>query len=252
MLSRIVSPTILFVRRSALPCLLFAAGVCDAQQDALTKCLAGLETDARFAAIAGKIALGARADAAPEMLADMSTAAGKQVRAVADWTAARSECVSAEAAFGNASYRPPLQSFRLEAESGIIEAAADLHDRRLSFGGFNRRRQAIAVELRGRIAGLSRQIQAQRTAQEQADQQAREKQQLQRSLDEAERLAAMAQQQATRAQQEADQARRDRRSARRPSAPASQPYRMQRPRVAPPVPYASCFQLDGRTICTYR
>ncbi len=212
-------------------------------------CLSRLETDSRFAAIVGKLVLGARADATPAMLADLTAPAGRQVPALADWTAARSDCIGAEAAFGNASYRPPLQAFRLEAEGDIIEAAADLHDRRMTFGEFNRRRQAIDVELRGRISGLSRQIQAQRAAQEQADQQAREKQQLQRALEEAERQAVTAQQQAARAQQEADQARRP---ARRPPAPASQPYRMHRPRIAPTVPYASCFQLDGRVICTYR
>jgi hypothetical protein len=248
-LRRIVSPVNLFVRAGTVCTLLAAAAVCHAQQDALTSCLAGLETDPRFTAIAGKLATGARPDATPQMLDDLTTATGKQVRALADWTAARSECVRAEAASGNASYRPPLQAFRLEAEGEVIEAAADLHDGRITYGEFNRRRQAIDAALQGKIAGLSRRIEAQRAAREQADRLAREKQQMQRSLEEAERQAAAAQQQAALARQEAEQARR---AARQPAAPADPPHRMQRPRVAPPVPYASCFRLGERTVCTYR
>ncbi len=254
MLTRIVSLLILFVRIAAACGLLLASAVClgQPQQDALTRCLSALEIDARFSAVAGRLALGARADSTPEMRADASTPTGKQVKALADWIAARSECVQAEAATGNANYRPPLQSFRLEAESEIIEAAADLHDRHLTFGAYNRRRQQVEDELRRKVAALSQRIQSQRAAQEQADREARERQLVQRSLEEAERQASLAQQQTARAQQETEQARR---AARRPAAGPGQPYppyRMVRPRVAAPVPYASCFQLDGRIVCTYR
>lgn len=245
---RIVSPVALFVRFAAIFCPLLASAVCQAQQDALTSCLSGLENDARFAAVAGRIALGARADATPQMLVDRSAPAGRQVQAIAEWIAARSECARAEAAFGNAGYRPPLLAYRLEAEGRVIEAAADLHDRTMSFASFNRRRQEIAAELRGRIDDLSRQIQSQRAAMAQADREARERQQAQRSLEEAERQAALARQEADLARQQADRAQRP---ASRPAAPAES-YRMRRPRIAGPVPYASCFQLDGRIICTYR
>lgn len=246
---RIVSPLILFVRTGAACVLLLAGAVCHAQQDALTKCLSALESDARFSALAGRLALGARADGTLEMQSDMSTPSGKQIKALADWIAARSECVRDEAASGNPAYRPPLQTFRLEAEGEIIEAAADLHDRQLSFGAYNRRRQQIEDVLRGKVAGLSRQIQAQQASLAQADQQARERQQLQRSLEDAERQANLAYQQSARTQQDLEQAKR---SARRPPAAAAPAYRMSRPRVASPVPYASCFQLDGRIVCTYR
>lgn len=238
------------VRRAAIAFLLWGLPACGMAQGPLDACLGALADDARFAAIAGKVALGVQAEATPAMLADLTTANPKQVRALADWTAARSECVRAEAASGNPAYRPPLQTYRLEAESALIEAAADLHDRGITFGTFNRRRQAIAMVLRDKVAALSQRIQAQRSAQELADQQARERREQQRALEDAERQAALAQQQAARAREEAELARRAERAARKP--PAAQPDRMQRPRVAPLAPYADCFRLGERVVCTYR
>ena len=237
------------MRLWAMLLLLSASCACCAQQDALALCLAGLVDDPRFGLIAGKVAVGDFSDPTFAMLADRSTASTKEKQAISQWAAARSECVKAEARYGNALYRPPIQAFRIEAENGAIAAAVDLYDRKTTFGEFNRQLRAIAGDLRAKIAALGLQIREQWLAQGQADQQAREMAQMQKNLDEVQRQASLAQQQALQAQQEA---------AGRFTAASNQTYqtyrtyRTRRPPYLPLLPNQTCYQFGSRVICTFR
>jgi hypothetical protein len=228
------------MRLLAMALLLLMHGLCAAQQDSLAACLDKLVSDPAFALLAGKLALGTATSATPAMFADTSLASNKERPVIADWGAARAECLKANSQFGNAVYRPPLQAFGIDAENKVMAAAVELYDRKISFGEFNRRREAIAEERRGKAVQLSRQIQAQTTAQEQADRQMREREQMQRDIDEAERQATLAQQQAGQAREAAAQL----------STRRSGPDGLRRHPPAPVVPFRNCFRFGNRIACT--
>jgi hypothetical protein len=87
---------------------------------------------------------------------------------------------------------------------------------------------------------LNRRIRQQSTAFEQADQQARERDQMQREIDEAAWQSTMARQQAERAQEAAA------RRGVRPNAPyGARPYQS-----APVVSARNCFRFGNRIACT--
>ena len=228
------------MRLLAMTLLLLMHGLCAAQQDSLAACLDKLVPDPAFGLLAGKLALGTATSATPAMIADASLANNKERPVIADWAAARAECLKANSRYGNAVYRPPLQAFGIDAENKVMAAAVELYDRKISFGEFNRRREAIAEERRGKAAQLSRQIQAQTTAQEQADRQMREREQMQRDIDEAERQATLAQQQAGQARE----------AAARLSTRRSGPDGLRRHQPAPVVPFRNCFRFGNRIACT--
>jgi hypothetical protein len=216
-------------------------GCCHAQSGALGACLDRLPADPAFAPLAGKLALGAAADGPPAMFADIALPDDRQRRIISAWAAARAECIRADGRYGNALYRPPLQAHGIDAENRVMAAAAALYDREISFGEFNRRRQRIAEELRGQAAALSRQIQSQQAALEQADRQAREREQLQGEIDDAEL-------QASRAQQEAEAAKAP--ASRYAGAGRREGYRRYRPSLD--AAHGNCFRFGSRLTCTGR
>jgi hypothetical protein len=211
-----------------------------AEQDSLPGCLQKLSADRRFEVLTGKLALGAETQLAPALLADNSLANDKERPIISNWAAARADCVKASSRFGNDVYRPPLQAFSLDAENKVLAAAVELYNRKISFGEFNRRREAIADEVRTKTAQLNRQIQSQSAAFEQADRQAREREQMQREVEEAERQAALAQQQAQQAQEA------NARLAARSRWQSGPP----RQSIAPSVPTRNCFRFGSRITCT--
>ena len=227
------------MRPLAMTLLLLIHGLCDAQQTSLASCIDKLAADPGFAQLAGKLAVGAATDKAPTIV-DTSLANNTERQVIAEWAAARAECLKADSRYGNAVYRPPLQAFGIDAENKVMAAAVELYDRKISFGEFNRQRQAIAEELRGKAAHLRQEIQSQRTAQEQADRQTREREQMQREVDEAERQAALARRQAEQAQEA---------TARLTTRP-SRPDGARRHELAPIVPYRNCFRFGSRITCT--
>jgi hypothetical protein len=87
---------------------------------------------------------------------------------------------------------------------------------------------------------LGRQIQAQTTAQEQADRQMREREQLQREIDQAEWQATLARRQAEQGQE----------AAARLSTRRSGPDGLRRRPPASVVPYRNCFRFGNRITCT--
>lgn len=236
-----VCPLYWVVSRSlAMTLLLLIHGLCDAQQESLASCLDKLAADPSFMLLAGKLAVGAVTGTMPAVAADPSLANNKERHVIAEWAAARAECIKADSRYGNAVYRAPLQAFGIDAENKVMAAAVELYNRKISFGEFNRRRQAIAAELRGKAAELSRQIQSQRTTQEQADRQTREREQTQREIEEAERQAAMARQQSAQALEAAA------RASTRPNRPDGPRHHQ----LAPITPYRNCFRFGSRITCT--
>jgi hypothetical protein len=220
--------------------LLLTHGLCAAQLDTLASCMDRLATDSRFALVAGKLAVGVLTSATPAMSADTSLASNKELPVIAEWAAARAECLKAESRFGNAIYRPPLQAYGIDAENKVMAATEELFNRTISYGEFNRRRLTIAEELRGKVADLRRQIQSQNAYLEQADRQAREREQMQRDIEGVERQVALARQQSEQAYETA---------ARRSARPAGPDGLRRRPYPAG-VPYRNCYRFGNQLSCT--
>jgi hypothetical protein len=228
------------MRALAMALSLFTHGLCAAQQETLESCLNGLAADSRFAPLAGKLAMGVAAGTTPAMTSDSSLASNKELPVIAAWAAARAECLKAESRYGNALYRPPMQAFGIDAENKVMAATEELFNRTISYGEFNRRRQAIAEELRGKVADLRRQIQTQNAYFEQADRLAREREQMQRDIEGAERQAALARQQSEQALEAA---------ARMPTR-SSGPDGLRRRQVPPAAPYRNCYRFGRQLSCT--
>ncbi len=221
----------------ALVLLLPQHAVCAAQEISLAACLEKLAAVPGFAILADKVALGAGKNTAPRMLADPSLANNTERPVIGKWAAARADCLKANSRFGNEVYRPPLQAFSMDAENKIMAAAVELYDLKISYGEFNRRRQAIDQDLREKTAQLGRQIQQQGLAYEQADRAAREHDRMQRDIEEAERQA----------RQQAEQAQEN-------SAPVSRrqtfPDAPRRYQSAPITVNRNCYRFGGRITCT--
>jgi hypothetical protein len=196
-----------------------------------------LRAEAGFAPLAGRLAVGAHAEITPAMLADASMATARERQAISRWAEARAECIRTESRYGNATYRAPLQTYALDAENKLMAAIVELHDGKISYGEFNRVRQAIADEKRAKSADLSRRMDAQRAGQEQADRQAREREQARQAIEEAEWQASMARQRAEQALQSVP-------------PPARRPQEARRDWVAPRVPNRGCFRFGSRIACT--
>lgn len=221
-------------------CWLLIHGYCHAQPASLASCIDRLPANPRFAVLAGKLAIGTMTKVPPGAFEDSSFANDKERQAISEWAAARGECIAADGKYGQQAYRPPLQSYGIDAENRVMAAAVALYNREISFGEFNRQRQAIAAQQREKAADLSRQIQTQRTVQEQADRQTREREQMQRAIEEIELQATMARQEAAQAQKDA-------------ASHSARGYRRDGPRSYQPAPIVSqrnCFRFGSRMTCT--
>ena len=209
-------------------------------------CIDKLTDGSRFAPIEEKLAGGVGSRAPRAVPVDTTYPAEKEQRLIAEWAAARGECIRAANRFGTATYRPPIQAIGIEAETRVLAAALVLYNGKMSYGEFNQERQAIANEMRARLAALSRQIQSQRATQVQADREARERAEMQKQIDEAERQTLAARQQAAKAREAQE------RTAR--SSAAARAQRPSRPRQPPaaPVRYPDCFAFGDRMVCTNR
>jgi hypothetical protein len=228
------------MRMLAMVLLFLTHGLCAAQQDALAACLNGLSSDPGFTLLANKLVVGVVTTSTPAVAADASLATNKELPVIAQWAAARAECLRADSRYGNAIYRPPLQTFGIDAENKVLAAAVELYNRTISYGEFNQRRHAIAEEFRGKAADLRRQIQTQNTALQQADDQAREREQMQREIERAEWDATLARQQSEQA----------RAAAARSSARPIGPDGLRRRQPWPVTPYRNCFRFGSQLSCT--
>ncbi|MDB5809095.1 MAG: hypothetical protein JWN94_1217 [Betaproteobacteria bacterium] len=228
------------MRSLALLVLISAANACYAQQSPLEGCIAKLESDSRFSTLRNKLALGPTARASPNLAANVNMPTDKERTAIKNWSTARKKCVDEAQGEGNAVYRPPLVTYAIEAERQVLAAAAELYDRKISYGDFQRQREDYNEQMQRKVVGLRRQIQNQNSAFAESDARARERQLLQKDVDEAERLASIAQQQAQ-----------------NPSPPPSNQTQYRRyPSFRPDAenigPYRNCVNLGTRVVCSAR
>ena len=228
---------------------IFSATPSIAQQDPLVLCLKQLSSDSRFTPIADKIAITSAPDTTFAMLAETSVANDSERLAISAWATARKECVRDGEAYWTKTY--PLQIFALanESENAVLAVAVDLYNKSISFGEFNKRRQAIADVARTKIAAVVQQIVAEREVKQQALQQARDAQATAQQRDQAARQEA---------QRQFDQAQEAQDIAMRRSAAMqmflnnmrpTQPYQLPMPQQ--PI-NTNCYRIGNQVNCTTR
>lgn len=238
------------VLRACLLAPLWAA----AEEDPSLACNKALVERPAYSALAQKLPITSMMDVPFEMLADDSKPNNQQRKAISGWATEHRECMRAGEDFRNTHYSPTLAAIVTEADGRAMVVAADLFNRKLSFGEANRRIQAIGDDVRARIAVLT---------QAAVDQQAADRQ----KADEAQ--AAAARQDAAFVRQQALEAQRRREAqanleaqldlALRQAAAQTVLNNMYRP--APLVPYVmpknpvvntTCSSIGGQTSCTSR
>ncbi len=188
-------------------------------------CLRKLSGDQRFGPLANKLPIVEVRDMTFEMLANQALPNKKEQGAIAEWINARKECVKAGDAYHQQNYPPQLTALLTGGENSAAGLAADLYNRKLTYGAFNKRRQEIADDVTNKVVALVQQIKAQHEAAQQAQdaekaaqerdaaarkatlEQAQQSQQAQRDL-EAQRARQQAELQAQQQAQQADAMRR--------------------------------------------
>jgi len=128
---------------------------CFVEQDPVLQCKHGLVTDARFSSIKRHLSLSTHCETTPDMLADPTFPNEEQQKAIAQWMSAHSECHSRAQPRPSESTSSALAGRLDEIESAMIFDAADLYQRRISFGEFNQRRQALWTNSSGEAGGTS-------------------------------------------------------------------------------------------------
>jgi hypothetical protein len=139
--------------------------VCAAAQaagDPAIACLESLAGDARFASIASHMGLGDLRFAAAPTLDDAAYPDAAAAAAIGTWTQARRECLAQGGAFRRLHVPASLTSIESAAEAELARAAGELAARRLNYGKFNRRAQAIVEDARDRHLAAVRELRLER------------------------------------------------------------------------------------------
>ena len=173
------------------------SGISYAQEDPTITCLKNFVGDQRFSPIENKLSLADARDTTFEMLANQALPSKKEQEAIAAWVTARKECVKEGDAFHRQNYPLQIVTIVTEGENNIGAIAADLYNRKLTYGNFNKRRQGIADDVMNKVAAVAQQMKTQQELQQKTEQQAK-KQDDQRAQD-----AALAAQQRDMAEQRA-------------------------------------------------
>ena len=178
---------------------------CLAQEDPSIACGKAHAADARFSLIAKKMPLAGIENISLEMLADESKPNDAERKQLAAYALARNDCLNEGTEFRKAHYPPEIIAAMLEANDKILDAAADLYNRKITFGAWNKQLQSIVSDLRNKVAAVVQRIQSERAAQQQssatqANAAAQEKSDRDRALAERER-AIQAQEASARAQE---------------------------------------------------
>lgn len=223
--------------------LLFLSGIIYAQQNPAGLCLEGLVTDSRFITIAEKVAINAVEDTTFAMLANQSLANERERKAISEWVTARAGCIKAGSAYLQQTYLPQIYAWIQESENSLLATAIELYNGKLSFGEFNRRRKATAVEIDNKLAALLQQEQARAQARQQAQQQSVEAQQAtqQQAREAQEAQAELARQQA------ATQFLLNRMGQSQPN-----PFQIPMPPTPRPTVNTNCYQIGNQWNCTTR
>lgn len=148
--------------------LLVVATSCFAQQDPSAVCNRDLAADARFASIADKLPLAGISEMTFEMLANEKSPNAKEQKAIADWVSSHKECTKLGEAFRQQNYPPQVIALLIEADNSVVAVAADLFNRKLTYGAANKRMQSNLDDFRNRLAAFVQQIKSQQEAQRQA------------------------------------------------------------------------------------
>jgi hypothetical protein len=177
------------------------------ETDPSIACGKALATDARFSLIAKKTPVAGIENISLEMLADESKPNDAERKQLAAYVLAGNDCSNEGTEFRKAHYPPEIIAAMLEAHDKSLDTAADLYNRKISFGAFNKQLQSIASELRTKVAAIVQRIQSERAAQQQssatqAGAAAQEKADRERAI-QAQEASARAQEATAQAQQEA-------------------------------------------------
>ncbi len=206
--------------------------------DPVINCIRGLMTDERFSTIAGKISLGPT-ETTFAMLADDSRPTDSERAAIGAWAEARDNCVKGGLAWAERAYPAELLALGLQGEHALLALTVELVNKKITYGEYNKRRQAMVDEIRKHAAAVAERLQAQRVAEKQTDEANRD----------AERRAAEARAQADALNQQAIAAQND--IARRQMAMGlllNQLRSFQPP--APMVPYQIPIRPVYQTVCS--
>ena len=236
--------------KATLFAMLAIATSCYAQQDPSIGCNRDLAADPRFASIADKLPLAGISEMTFEMLANEKSPNAKERKAISDWASSHKECTKLGETFRQQNYPPQVIALLIEADNSVVAVAADLYNRKLTYGAANKRLQSNLDDFRNRLAAIVQQIKNQREAQRQeaaarqaAKEQAQQAQQAQEAL-EAQRASNQAELQA----QQADQARRQ--------AVIQQLLRNMQPQPLPnpylPKSTTNCTAFGNQINCTTR
>ena len=142
---------------------LVASIECYAEEDPFLKCQYRLLTDEKFSSLKQHLSLGTHRETTPEMLRDPTFPNEQQQKAIAQWMSAHSDCQSRSQLPTSESGPPALASRREELESAMISDAADLYQRRISFGEFNQRRQVLWARNGGEASKIRQPLRSETT-----------------------------------------------------------------------------------------
>lgn len=224
--------------RIALAILLAVSVTVHAQDDPTVTCLGKLPANKKLTPIVSKLAVSVVTETTFPMLADQSRPNELEKRAIADWAAERNECVKAGDDYWRRTYPPQIHALAIEAENTLMALAVELYNGKVTFGEFNKRRQAASDESQNKMTAILQQMKTQYDAQQQSQR--------------------LAQQQAEQAQQ-AIRAQDD--IARRQAATQILLNQMQMNQPKPLVPYqmpvrptydTNCYQVGNQLNCTTR
>lgn len=231
---------------------LVANGVGYSQQDPRIACIRELQNDARFKPIAGKVPIANIQDIKFQMLSDETLPNSRERKAIAELVDAHKECIKAGESYRQRAYSPQVNALLSDADNSMIAAAAELYNRKLTFGKFNLRLQAIDIDARNKIATVMQQFKAQQEEQQarrQAEQAEQARQDAQRKANEA------AQRRAEEARQEeqrrAEQAQSERQDAMRRQAEAQCSFVYKQAYNQYLQSAGSCYAGQGNAMITY-
>ena len=148
-------------------------------EDPSRTCFQNLAHETRFAPIADKMAITNVRETTFAMLANESLPKPEERPVIADLIGAQQACFQDGDLWRQKNYPPQIVAIVAESFNTGVATAADLYNGKLSYGAFNKQRQALADEARNRVAAVVQQIQSQRHAEQQMQKQTREAQQAQ-------------------------------------------------------------------------
>ena len=178
-------------------------GICHADDDPVYTCRDNVAADPEFKGLSSKMPLGGVRDVTFQMLANESYPNLKERKAIADLVIAHMSCTKAGDAYRQRNYPPQVVAMLNESESNMVSIAAELYNKKLTYGQFNKRLKAIDDDLRSKMISMLQERRSQQEADQRIQRQSeQERQDVKRNSEEASRSA---EREAERARQETRQ-----------------------------------------------